>query len=117
MLVDLKSLVKEVEADADFEAQSHNRKVRVVTSEECTTYGSESLLRSAIENVVRNGVFHTPEGTEVEISVRRQGEDGNSRAIISVRDHGVGVPQTALANIFRPFYRVAEARSPIGDSV
>ncbi len=109
-LVDLKRLVNDVEADADFEARSHNRKVRVVTNEECITYGDESLLRSAIENVVRNGVFHTPEGTEVEIAVRRQSVDGNSRAIISVRDHGAGVPQAALANIFRPFYRVAEAR-------
>jgi two-component system sensor histidine kinase CpxA len=109
-LVDIKRLVDDVEADADFEARSHNRKVRVVTNEECTTYGNESLLRSAIENVVRNGVFHTPEGTEVEIAVRRQSDDGISRAIISVRDHGAGVPQGALANIFRPFYRVAEAR-------
>jgi two-component system sensor histidine kinase CpxA len=27
-----------------------------------------------------------------------------------VRDHGAGVPEEALAEIFRPFYRVDEAR-------
>jgi two-component system sensor histidine kinase CpxA len=29
---------------------------------------------------------------------------------IEVRDHGPGLPESELSNIFRPFYRVAEAR-------
>jgi two-component system sensor histidine kinase CpxA len=30
--------------------------------------------------------------------------------VITVRDHGAGVPEQALAEIFRPFYRVDDAR-------
>src|SRR2546430_5402459 len=33
-----------------------------------------------------------------------------SRVLISVRDHGSGVPEGALADIFPPFYRVGDAR-------
>src|SRR2546430_8954344 len=33
-----------------------------------------------------------------------------SRVLISVRDHGSGVPEGALADIFHPFYRVGDAR-------
>ena len=55
------------------------------------------LLRSAIENVVRNSVRYTAEGTEVEIALSCRQNGGNSNAVISVRDHGAGVPEAALA--------------------
>ncbi len=32
------------------------------------------------------------------------------RVVITVRDHGLGVPENALTEIFRPFYRVDDAR-------
>jgi two-component system OmpR family sensor kinase len=60
-------------------------------------------LRSAVENVVRNAVRHTAEGTAVEISLHV----GNSRALLQVRDHGPGVQDSMLSEIFQPFRRVA----------
>ena len=104
--VDLAALVKEVADDADFEARSLNRAVHVVSSENCSIKGVEELLRSAVENVVRNAVRYTPEGTAVEVALRRQ----NGDAVISVRDRGQGVPEEALETIFRPFYRTEDAR-------
>jgi two-component system sensor histidine kinase CpxA len=109
-LVNLAALVHEIAADADFEARSHNRAVRMVASEECTTTGNVELIRRAIENVVRNAVRYTAEGTEVEITLRVQRDGNSSYATICVRDHGAGVPEAALADLFRPFYRVADAR-------
>jgi two-component system sensor histidine kinase CpxA len=108
--VDLSRLVNEIAMDADFEAQSHRRAVRIVNQEACATTGNARLLRSAIENVVRNAVRYTAEGTEVEIVLRCQRDNGQSKAVISVLDHGAGVPEAALADLFRPFYRVADAR-------
>ena len=108
--IDLKRLVDEVVADADFEAHSSCRTVRLVASQDCVIDGNEQLLRSAIENVVRNAASYTAEGTVVEVSLRCQNGNQNDRAVISVLDQGSGVPQAALANIFHPFYRVADAR-------
>jgi two-component system sensor histidine kinase CpxA len=108
--VDLHTLVKDVADDADFEARSRNRSVRMTDCDECTTSGVPELLRSAIENVVRNAVNYTAEGTEVEISLRCEGVDAERRALISVRDHGAGVPEEVIDEIFRPFYRVEDAR-------
>ncbi len=117
---DLKSLVSEIVTDADYEARSRKRSVRFETAESCIVVGNEQLLRRAIENVVRNAVQYTSEGTEVEVKlecqVEHQGEqvsnDGSDQrvAVITVRDHGAGVPENALAEIFRPFYRVDDAR-------
>src|SRR5262249_57123439 len=68
--------------------------------------GSVELLRSAVENVVRNAVRYTAPGTVVEVSLRWRMDT----AILNVRDRGPGVPESELAHIFEPFYRVSEAR-------
>ncbi len=107
--VDLAALVREVADDADFEARSLNRSVQVVSSDNCSIDGVEELLRSAVENVVRNAVHYTSEGTAVEVALRKQNGNGNW-AVISVRDYGKGVPGEALEKIFRPFYRTEDAR-------
>ncbi len=123
--VDIAALVRDVAADADFEAGGRNRSVVVAECDECETRGTESLLRSAVENVVRNAVLHTPEGTAVTISLRCErngkGENGGGdngsdnsharQAVIAVRDEGAGVPDEALKEIFRPFYRVDDSRT------
>lgn len=108
--VDLAALVREVAGDADFEARSLNRSVSVVSSEQCSLNGVEELLRSAVENVVRNAVRFTAEGTTVEVALRKQSIDGNNYAVISVSDRGQGVPEDSLEKIFQPFYRAEDAR-------
>ena len=108
--VDLAALVHDVANDADFEARSLNRAVQVVSSDKCSINGVEELLRSAVENVVRNAVRYTPEGTAVEVALRKQNGNGDNFAVISVRDRGKGVPEEALEKIFRPFYRTEDAR-------
>src|SRR4029434_1249503 len=105
--VDLAALVKEVADDADFEARSLNRTVQVVSSDNCSIKGVEELLRSAVENVVRNAIRYTAEGTAVEISL----EISNLRALLRVRDHGPGVPESMLFEIFLPFRRVANGNT------
>jgi two-component system sensor histidine kinase CpxA len=108
--VDLAALVREVADDADFEARSQNRAVQVVSSDNCSINGVEELLRSAVENVVRNAVRYTPEGTAVEVALHKQNGGSDNFAVISVRDRGNGVPEESLDKIFRPFYRTEDAR-------
>lgn len=108
--VDLAALVRDVAEDADYEARSQNRAVQVVSSDSCSIKGVEELLRSAVENVVRNAVRYTPEGTAVEVALRKQNGGSDNFAVISVRDRGQGVPEDSLEKIFRPFYRTEDAR-------
>ena len=108
--VDLQRLVREVAEDADFEARSRRRAVRVTETCEDGVLGDRELLRGAVENVVRNAVRHTREGTAVEIGMRGDQHGGAGRVRIWVRDHGAGVPEPALPYIFEPFYRVDDSR-------
>jgi two-component system sensor histidine kinase CpxA len=107
-VVNLDLLLKDVAADANFEARSRNRGVRVAVNTPCQVQGNPELLRSAIENVVRNAINYTPENTEVVATLTC--EDNASSAVVRVCDQGPGVPESALANIFQPFYRVEAAR-------
>ncbi len=98
-------------ADADFEAQGRNSSVVVEECDGCAAKGTPPLLRSAVENVVRNAVRYTPEGTAVKISLRCRRENGGGEAVITVRDEGAGVPEESLQDIFRPFYRLDSSRT------
>ena len=73
------------------------------------TWG-DKLLRQAIENVVRNGAYYTPDGTRVEVELHSERFEGRDMAMIRVRDHGPGVPEEKIAQLTEPFFRVAEAR-------
>ncbi len=108
--IPLADLVQEVAADADYEATSQNRRVSVMESEDCIVTGSPKLLRSAIENIVRNGLHYTAIDTRVEVRLSCSRIHDQGVAVVVVRDHGPGVPDDALKELFRPFYRVEEAR-------
>lgn len=104
--VDLAELVRDVAADAEFEAQANGKFVKVSSADSCQVLGSENLLRSAVENVLRNAVRYTADRTAVDVSLKTD----NGHAVLRISDHGGGVPEEELANLFRPFYRVGEAR-------
>jgi two-component system sensor histidine kinase CpxA len=102
----LAEMLRELVTDAEFEARNQHRAVHLKTLSDPTIRGDERLLRSAIENVVRNAIRHTAEGTTVEITLSYEA----ATVVIAVRDYGPGVPEEALAQLFRPFYRVSDAR-------
>jgi signal transduction histidine kinase len=97
--VDLANLLDEVAGDADFEARAQGKRVEVTAASPCVVPASEELLRSALENVIRNAVRYTAKGTSVEVSL-----ECAENARIRVRDHGPGVPPEELTEIFRPFH-------------
>jgi two-component system sensor histidine kinase CpxA len=102
---DLDEMIEEVVRDANFEAAAKNCRVLLQGSADAALHGNRDLLRSAVENVLRNAVRYSPPDGTVEVAVCR-GED----VVISVGDRGPGVPDADLARIFEPFYRVAESR-------
>jgi len=102
----LEDLVQQVVDDANYEARPLHKEVKVLQLEKCRVTGSPELLRSAVENVVRNAVRYTAIGSVVEVTLRWKLDT----ALLTVRDHGPGVPETELQRIFEPFYRVSEAR-------
>jgi signal transduction histidine kinase len=108
--IHMAEMLQEICSDADFEAQSRNCKVNCVIGGDPVVMGSPTLLHSAIENVVRNGTRYTREGTAVEVRLERADTTVQHEAIVRAADSGPGVPEESLSKIFRPFYRIDDAR-------
>jgi two-component system sensor histidine kinase CpxA len=104
--IDLTSLLSEVVEDARLEASAADKQVDWTPGDNLWMNGDHDLLRSAIENVLRNAVRFTEPGSAVSVALQRENRD----ALIAIEDHGPGVPEAELARIFEPFYRVAESR-------
>jgi two-component system sensor histidine kinase SenX3 len=66
--------------------------------------GSAEDLRTAVFNVLDNAIKYS--GDNVEVRVRLDAPD-EKRLVLSVQDHGVGIPADDLKSIFKRFYRVS----------
>ncbi len=103
---DLFELLARLVQDADYELNNVDKKVTFTGPDRLTIYGDEVLLARAFENVIRNGIRYTGDGTLVSVELR----DEAGRVLIRIADQGPGVPDESLGKLFEPFYRVADAR-------
>ena len=109
--VSLKSLLEEMLPDAEYEARQRDASVELEANCDCVIDGRRELIYRAIENVVRNAVRYTEPGSAVEVKLYPSGERSAQAAIVEVSDRGPGIPESERDSIFRPFYRVDQARS------
>ncbi|MDP2560557.1 histidine kinase sensor domain-containing protein [Psychrobium sp. 1_MG-2023] len=96
---DLIDLVDSIIDDAQFEF--HPKVITSTLPDSVIIQGSIRPLAQAIENIIRNAMRFTP--TSIDITVHRY----DNYVELCVRDHGPGVENCELENIFRPFYRIA----------
>jgi signal transduction histidine kinase len=61
----------------------------------------EALLRHILSNLLSNGVKYSPAGTPVYFSARREGRD----VVFTVKDSGIGIPESDLPKLFEAFQR------------
>lgn len=105
--VDVADVVRRVARDAEYEAQQQHKSVALRVAAHPIVSGDPQLVASAVENVLRNAVRYTPEHSTVDVVV----DCTDRQSVITVRDHGPGVPPSEVARIFSPFHRVESARS------
>ena len=108
--VDLAYIAASIAEDARFEAETLHRNVRFSATGDAPVIGSADLLHRAVENIVRNAVKFTTEGTTVDVNVSTT----RTSAILTVRDHGPGITPSDLEKVFDPFYRGAAGQGTAG---
>ncbi len=102
----LNEIVDDVLHDANFEAAASGVTIAFQGDGDIRINGDAGMLRSAIENIVRNAIFYSGQGGQIEVRLDKD----NSMALVSVRDNGPGVPENALPLLFKAFYRVDDSR-------
>jgi two-component system, OmpR family, sensor kinase len=97
--VDLASIVRDAVDDA--RATAPDREIRDRIDGPAVVLGDPDQLRQVLGNLLRNALVHTPQGTEIDVSVERRADE----VTLEVRDHGPGLPPGDPAALFERFWR------------
>ncbi|AZZ60894.1 cell wall metabolism sensor histidine kinase WalK [Oenococcus sp. UCMA 16435] len=60
-----------------------------------------------VDNVINNAINYSPDGGNIEIGI----DETADSIILSIKDHGLGIPNKDLENVFTRFYRVDKSRA------
>jgi signal transduction histidine kinase len=105
-VIDLNQVVKDAVCEERLDAELRECRLEVRGQLQRALWGDRELLRRAIGNVLRNAIRFSPSGSVVEVALS---EDADYTTV-GVRDRGPGVPEDLMAQIFKPFFRVEDAR-------
>ncbi len=89
------------------EREAGDAQVRITGGGELRAIAQPESLFRAVSNLVRNSVRYAGGEGPILLSARRDG----SEVCITVSDHGPGLPEDMLDNMFKPFYRPDASRS------
>ncbi|WP_016835445.1 ATP-binding protein [Herbaspirillum lusitanum] len=104
----MEDLLTEIIDDARFEAEAVDRHIEGMVRCDVVIKGGAELLYRAIENVVRNAIKQT--AVDTTIAINTQVDKDRQSLLVSVIDHGPGVPEEELQLIFEPFFRSSRTR-------
>jgi len=105
--VNMNKLLNDLVTDAQFLANEKGIIINNPPSQNITINADEQLLASAIGNILTNAVKYSPQGSQisVQLSINKQ------QLMIKITDSGMGVPEDALEQLFKAFYRVQNDRA------
>lgn len=96
-------------ADSGRDAEAENGSDSIAESDrDIYVLADPEWLTEALINIVKNASDYSDDGSSIEIYV----EANSVFARIYIRDHGIGIPESELPNIFKRFYRVSSEVNP-----
>ena len=110
-LLHLDELLHTLVTDERDEAATRDVRLELRTDRGLDVVGDPQLLRSGLENVLRNAIRHAPAGTAISVRAVACGaaEPGDAAPTLEVciEDRGPGVPADMLERIFEPYTRLS----------
>lgn len=100
----LGALVREI--DHQFAPTAAARRIRwdcTLDGDDATVTTDASRCQQIFGNLVANALKYTPEGGQVRLTARHEGECWT----VDVADSGPGIPSESISKVFEPFYRLA----------
>ncbi|GAB4286010.1 MAG: hypothetical protein Kow0067_09440 [Coriobacteriia bacterium] len=84
--------------------------ITVIKRKDATVLGDQHRLRQALTNLVVNAIKYTPKGTEIEVAIDAEDEDG----IVSVEDQGDGIAPEDRERVFERYERLGDEKRGSG---
>jgi len=104
--IPLNEFLDELFLDAQFEASENGKEFIYPQLDTFNIKVYPELAYSAIENIIRNAIKYAHHRITVDINQQKQ----NKTMILTIKNDGPLIPESELANIFRPFYRLNKSR-------
>jgi signal transduction histidine kinase/DNA-binding response OmpR family regulator len=104
-IVDLSAVAREVVGRMP--ARAMHPLVAEIPEDPVPCWADRDRLAEVLDNLVSNAVKYSPAGGAVNLEIRRDGE----RAVVSVRDEGIGIAEGDVDRLFRPFSRIRNLRT------
>jgi two-component system sensor histidine kinase CpxA len=108
--VSLSELLEDLLPDLQYEAAQNECIVTSSIDPGCYLQGDAELIRSAVENIVRNAIHYVPEAGVVHVETAVQDKDGRLMSVVRINDNGPGIPESELKYVLEPFYRADKSR-------
>jgi len=102
--VDLPALVRKVVSRIESQTEDHKVVLDLPVDME-PVLAEQQKLDQVMLNLIGNALKYSPGGGEVEIAVKRLKE----KAMVSVTDHGMGIPPDQLPFVFDKYHRGGKA--------
>ena len=109
---DLVALARRVIAEQQGTSERHTI-VLSATREEIVGIWDVRRLERALANLVSNAIKYSPDGGRVEVTLTCEEVADGVHAVVSVSDHGVGIPSEDLPRIFEQFERASNVTGSI----
>lgn len=106
-LINLKDVISGINKNLIPIADMEEKELVLNAEEDILIMANKDILWQAVYNIVDNALKYTGDNGRVEITLYKE----NKRAIITVKDNGVGIAPEDADRIFDRFYRVDKARS------
>jgi signal transduction histidine kinase len=111
--LDLSNLFETVADAFAMVAEEEGKTLIANIAPKVTYWGDADLLSEMLANLIENAIKHTPEGTDIEVTLTNQ----NSVPVAAVADNGPGVPDQHRTRIFRRFYRLERSSAKQGSGL
>jgi signal transduction histidine kinase len=109
--IELADVLNEVRENVNYEYGAERVVVDQSAGSGIFVQGYRGALLSALENIVRNAVRHSPGNEAVSIVLTSTGDE----ITVAVEDKGPGVPEEDLGRIFDPFFRTRQSAEQDGN--
>ncbi len=96
--VELSTIINDILALVNQQARNKDVSCSFLAESNLHVFADTHMLQTTIRNLVSNAIKYTPKGGSVYLSVLRKAD----KAIIEVKDTGIGIPTNRLEKMFMP---------------
>jgi two-component system sensor kinase FixL len=98
---DLVKLAEEITEEMQMIAKQDQHIIYLHTGLESMVLLDENLLKNCMINLINNAIKYSGENTFIEFNT----EVNDKQCIVTIKDNGIGIPDTDQKHLFQPFFR------------